>query len=63
MEPPNLRLTPYEHGHACESCRAFSIKEGKFHCGRFDVKVASRDICDDYEFAGGPYKPVQVSDH
>jgi hypothetical protein len=60
MEPPNLRITPYLHGHACESCRSFSVKDGEFRCGRFDLKVPSRAICDDYDFAGHPYRKEPV---
>jgi hypothetical protein len=61
MEPPNLRTVPYTHGHSCESCRSFSVKDKLYYCGRFDVNVGSGNICDDYEFAGSPYKPVPQS--
>jgi hypothetical protein len=58
MEPPNLRTVPHTHGHSCENCKAFSIKDGLYYCGRFEVNVGACQICDEYEFAGAPYKPV-----
>jgi hypothetical protein len=53
MERPSFRTVGYARGHSYESRKEFSIKDGLYHCGRFDAKAGSGNTCDGYEFAGG----------
>jgi len=58
---PSLRTVQYTHGHSCESCKAFGIKDGLYYCGRLEVNVGSGQIRDEYEFGGAPYKPTLLT--